>query len=348
MAIRGSFLQRFSGPSPGSPDQRHAGAPAIFLRRGLLGSSSSLFRDGFEHQTPGPQCGDPRKRTGSSGPSVPMQNSSFVEDQKVPLIDRLEGLKKVVYHSKLGTSYEKVMRISRLAEAIPSAWRRICRRRSTGVPPLQRRFDHGNGRRISEPAGDHGESLRRALGRKERSRPGYLRTLFAHGGRGRLTFLSSGRHSEHFRQTGYVGGLFRRRVDPDRERRILCPAPSHPRDHHILLDKKYPLSLEDLCDWSLELLAQKMERPPKRSNVTSWNFSRAGCRICSFPGTYPPMPLKRLWSSGFDDLVDLLERAQAIHDLKKEPDFEPLAVAFKRVVNISRSHAPGVCRSPAF
>jgi len=27
--------------------------------------------------------------------------------------------------------------------------------------------------------------------------------------------------------------------------------------------------------------------------------------------------------------------------LKGEPDFEPLAIAFKRVVNISKSHAPG-------
>jgi glycyl-tRNA synthetase beta chain len=44
---------------------------------------------------------------------------------------------------------------------------------------------------------------------------------------------------------------------------------------------------------------------------------------------------------GFDDLVDLQERAKALHSLKDEPDFEPLAVAFKRVVNISKSHIPG-------
>jgi len=42
----------------------------------------------------------------------------FLEDQKIPLRQRLEGLKKVVYHSKLGTSYEKVMRISSLAGSL--------------------------------------------------------------------------------------------------------------------------------------------------------------------------------------------------------------------------------------
>jgi glycyl-tRNA synthetase beta chain len=46
-------------------------------------------------------------------------------------------------------------------------------------------------------------------------------------------------------------------------------------------------------------------------------------------------------AAGFDDLVDLEKRAQALQDLKKEPDFEPLAIAFKRVVNISKSHPPG-------
>ena len=44
----------------------------------------------------------------------------FVEDQKVPFAGRAEGLKKVVYHSKLGTSYEKVMRIASLAEHLGS------------------------------------------------------------------------------------------------------------------------------------------------------------------------------------------------------------------------------------
>ena len=43
----------------------------------------------------------------------------------------------------------------------------------------------------------------------------------------------------------------------------------------------------------------------------------------------------------FDDLLDLEQRAQALQDLKKEADFEPLATAFKRVVNISKGHPPG-------
>ncbi|MCX7635893.1 MAG: glycine--tRNA ligase subunit beta, partial [Syntrophales bacterium] len=42
----------------------------------------------------------------------------FDEDQKVPLEQRVEDLKKVVYHSLLGTSYEKVARFRALAAYI--------------------------------------------------------------------------------------------------------------------------------------------------------------------------------------------------------------------------------------
>lgn len=42
----------------------------------------------------------------------------YEEDLKVPLMERLEGLKKVVYHEKLGTLYDKTMRIASMAEFI--------------------------------------------------------------------------------------------------------------------------------------------------------------------------------------------------------------------------------------
>ncbi|MBI5250164.1 MAG: glycine--tRNA ligase subunit beta, partial [Desulfomonile tiedjei] len=39
----------------------------------------------------------------------------FKEDRKLPLFDRLEALKGVVFHSKLGTAYEKVQRFTAIA-----------------------------------------------------------------------------------------------------------------------------------------------------------------------------------------------------------------------------------------
>lgn len=42
----------------------------------------------------------------------------YEEDRKVALQDRLENLKKVVYHERLGTVYEKIMRITAIADFI--------------------------------------------------------------------------------------------------------------------------------------------------------------------------------------------------------------------------------------
>ncbi len=42
----------------------------------------------------------------------------FKEDQKIPLLDRLEELKGIIYHAQLGTSYDKVERFTELAEYI--------------------------------------------------------------------------------------------------------------------------------------------------------------------------------------------------------------------------------------
>jgi glycyl-tRNA synthetase beta chain len=110
---------------------------------------------------------------------------------------------------------------------------------------------------------------------------------------------------------------------------------------NILLDKKYPLSLNDLCDWSLGLLAQKVERPPDEIKRDVLDFFKGRMQNLLLSRALSADSVEAALSSGCDDLVDLLERSQAVHDLKKETEFEPLAVAFKRVVNISRSHAPG-------
>ncbi len=42
----------------------------------------------------------------------------------------------------------------------------------------------------------------------------------------------------------------------------------------------------------------------------------------------------RYFSLGVDNMADIASRIDALQQMKKEPDFEPLATAFKRVVNI--------------
>ncbi|MFA5929035.1 MAG: glycine--tRNA ligase subunit beta, partial [Candidatus Margulisiibacteriota bacterium] len=49
----------------------------------------------------------------------------FTEDMKTPLNDRVEGLKKIVYQAKIGTLYEKLQRVEKLAEWLAGSFKNI-------------------------------------------------------------------------------------------------------------------------------------------------------------------------------------------------------------------------------
>jgi glycyl-tRNA synthetase beta chain len=84
----------------------------------------------------------------------------FEEDKKVPLEDRVESLKKVVFHTLLGTSHKKVLRFRKLAVKIaakvkPSVKKNVDRARfCKGGPGI------ADGGRIFGAAGHHGARIR--------------------------------------------------------------------------------------------------------------------------------------------------------------------------------------------
>ena len=50
----------------------------------------------------------------------------------------------------------------------------------------------------------------------------------------------------------------------------------------------------------------------------------------------------------FDDMLDAVMRAMAIHNVRKMPEFEPLSIAFKRVMNILKDYPGGVITPALF
>ncbi len=91
-------------------------------------------------------------------------NFFWETDRKVPLEERLEKLKGIVFHEKLGTQSERVERIAALArELAPARRRRPGARRARGAP-RQGRPRHRDGRRVPRAAGPDGALLRGAQG----------------------------------------------------------------------------------------------------------------------------------------------------------------------------------------
>jgi len=266
----------------------------------------------------------------------------FVEDQKVPLIQRLEGLKKVVYHSKLGTSYEKVMRITSLADFLTS---RIDPSLSATVnrASLLCKGDLITGMVGEFPSlqGVMGQVYARLSGEKEEVALAIYEHYLPSSAGGAPPASHAGAILSLADKLDTVVGCFgvglipTGTADPYALRRQTLGI------INIILEKRYPLTLADLVEKSLQLLTEKIERPHQDIKTEVLEFFKGRVQNLLITRGLSPDVVEAALAVGFGDLVDLEARAQALHELKKEPDFEPLAIAFKRVVNISKSYPPG-------
>ncbi len=266
----------------------------------------------------------------------------FVEDQKIPLIDRLEGLKKVVYHSKLGTSYEKVMRIAGLAEflaqrihpALAETVKRaalLCK--ADLITGMVGEFPSLQGVMGSVYARLSGESAEAAQAIYEHYQPVSAGGPLPSSEAGAILSLAD--------KTDTIVGCFgvglvpTGTADPYALRRQTLGV------INIILDKGYDLSLDELFDRSLKLLAKKIERPAGEIKRDVLEFFKGRVQNLLTGRGLSPDVVEAALTDGCGDVVDLQERARALHEFKNEPDFDSLALTFKRVVNISRSASPG-------
>ncbi|NWF54398.1 MAG: glycine--tRNA ligase subunit beta [Syntrophaceae bacterium] len=266
----------------------------------------------------------------------------FLEDQKVPLIQRLEGLKKVVYHSKLGTSYEKVMRISALAEFIAQ------RIDPSLLDTVRRAALLCKGDLITGMVGEFpslqgvmGQVYARLAGEKEEVALAVYEHYLPTAAEGELPTSQPGAILSLSDKLDTIAGCFgvglipTGTADPYALRRQTLGI------IHIILDQRFSLSLSELVEKSLSFLSEKIERPSREVQSEVLDFFKGRMQNLLVSRGISADSVEAASAPGFDDLVDLEKRAQSLHDLKKDPDFEPLAVAFKRVVNISKSHPSG-------
>jgi glycyl-tRNA synthetase beta chain len=109
---------------------------------------------------------------------------------------------------------------------------------------------------------------------------------------------------------------------------------------NIVLDRGYRFSLGEAVDTALTLLREKVKEPAKtRAEVLE--FFRERLENLWKEGNRADV-VKAVLSAGFDDLVAAQKRLDALSAIVGQPDFEPLAVAFKRVVNIVQKQAQAV------
>ncbi len=260
----------------------------------------------------------------------------FEEDQKVRLEDRAEQLKSVVFHSKLGTSWEKVERFTALARWLGE------RLAPESLDVLLRAAYLCKADLVTGMVGEFPElqgAMGRAYARLQGEPEGVCEAIYEHylptraggpipqGIEGAL--LSMADKMDTIVGCFGVGLIPTGAADPFALRRQTLGI------IRIILEKPLKVSLTDFIDQALPLLASKMTEPAEtvKRGVLDFFEGRLHHYLVSHYG-YSGDVVDASLAVGVDDLVEAVARTKALAAFKARPDFETLAAAFKRVVNI--------------
>jgi glycyl-tRNA synthetase beta chain len=273
----------------------------------------------------------------------------FREDSKVPLDRHFEKLHKVVFHSQLGTSYEKVMHFRQLAGFLAakidsSLAAKVDRAALLSKADLETQMVY----EFPELQGIMGREYSLIQGED----PVVARAVYEHylptsaGGElpetGVGAILSIADKVDTI--TGFfgIGQIPTGTADPYALRRQALGV------INIILDKGWPVDLPGLLDQSISILADRFKRPADEIKKDVIEFFRARFENQLISQGHPYDVVDAVLSTGLVDFGRSLRKIKAMETFKSHIDFEPLAVAFKRVVNILKSFAGGPVNPAVF
>ncbi|BCR05966.1 glycine--tRNA ligase beta subunit [Desulfuromonas versatilis] len=256
------------------------------------------------------------------------------EDQKVKLGTRLEALKNVVYQAKLGTSYEKVMRFRELAvglaEQLDPATRALTERAA-----ILAKCDLETGMvyEFPELQGVMGREYARLEGEDPRVAKAIHEHYLPVQAGGELPSDNVGAFVSIADKIDTICGCFGVGLIPTGTADPYALRRSAIGILNIILARGFRISLPQLVDNSVALLEPKLTRPAAEVKSDVVEFIRLRF-VNMLTQEHPGDVVDAVLAASFDDPVDAQERVKALADLKGREDFEPLAVSFKRVVNI--------------
>ncbi|KMY67510.1 hypothetical protein AAU61_11840 [Desulfocarbo indianensis] len=272
----------------------------------------------------------------------------LTEDMKRPLMDRLEDLKQVTYHAKLGTSFEKVERFTTLAKAIagkiaPDLTAQVERAALLAkcdlVTEMVGEFPSLQGVVGEEYARRNGEDPEVAQAIREHYLPAGASSELPQGMAGVCVGLAD--------RLDTICGMFgigqspTGAADPYGLRRAAIGV------IRIITEKGIKLSLGELLASALANLADKLAKPAAEVQAEVTAFFAARCQGLLSEAGVPTDVADAVLAAGLDDLTAAKARALALAQVKDSPEFKPLAVGMKRVMNILRKEAEQVPAEPA-
>jgi len=288
------------------------------------------------------QAGDEVRRGNERVLRARLEDARFFydEDRKKNLEDFVAPLKDVLFQKNLGTSYEKMTRFRELGKYLANL---VCPEKNSQVEraatlckadlvsQMVYEFPELQGIMGSYYALHSGEDAVVAEAIKEHYRPAFAGDEPANSPVGAVVAVSD--KLDTILGCIGVGLIPTGSEDPYALRRhslgIIQTVLHH--DWHI--------SFDDLIGFGIDLLKDKIKLSPEQ--IRSHTLELFTQRYKSMLADYPYDAIDAVLSTGIDSLVDVRQKVVALSELKKQPYFEPLATAFRRVVSILNDEAKG-------
>ena len=109
----------------------------------------------------------------------------------------------------------------------------------------------------------------------------------------------------------------------------------------ILRQQRLHLDLPEAVFASLDLQKGVISRTPEETALEVLDFFQTRLQHLLLGEGYDFETVAAVLASGGRDVVDAADKVKALEEIRQSPDFPALAVAFKRVINISLGAEPG-------
>jgi glycyl-tRNA synthetase beta chain len=273
----------------------------------------------------------------------------FEEDQKTPLDKHFEKLKQVVFHTLLGTSYEKVMHFRELAEHIadqinPAFKQAVERTAILAKADLETQMVC----EFTELQGIMGREYALLAGEN----PVVAKAIYEHylpvAAGGALPESDVGAIVSIADKMDTIVGFFGVNMIPTGTADPYALRRQSLGIINIIINKQYFLQLDDLIDKSIAIIGEKLQRPSAEIKADVLEFFKGRFENQLIAQGHPYDVVDAVLATGISDIVRSLKKIEAMEIFKSHDDFEPLAIAFKRVGNIIKGFENGSVDSSKF
>jgi glycyl-tRNA synthetase beta chain len=261
----------------------------------------------------------------------------YEEDKKIPLPNRLDKLKTIVFQEGLGSLHDKALRLEKLSEAIAarlgvadvSTVRRAAHlAKADLVTGMVNEFTELQGVMGREYAQIAGESTAVAEAIFEHYLPRYAGDVLPQTTAGRLISIAD--KADNITATFSRGLIPTGSQDPYALRRQALGIAN------ILLDSGVHLSLAALFTESMELLAiEPARRPALLNDIVEFFRVRIKGLLADRGIRYDIA--ESVMTVGIDDIYDVLERANALTVFAQGPEMLQIVQSFTRAANLAKN-----------